>query len=213
MAKRWVLGLGIIIASCLWAQSASARAVFTCTGGSLFIDVQLSDGSWVCYQTTTACAGEWSFDIARASILPSPGVRHPRSVPAKRAMDVLRIASTIRPSDTTITHRVSDTMQSSFQRRSKLQPQGTITISDQRLSPWTRVALSGKVPNGSRTQAKCGAGLYPNGNKCYPCLGCHPCGDSYCDNGNARLTTADLSTELARRGHKVVDGRIKPPRK
>ena len=31
----------------------------------------------------------------------------------------------------------------------------------------------------------CGPGLYPNGTHCYPCLGCHPCGNTYCDNDNA----------------------------
>lgn len=32
----------------------------------------------------------------------------------------------------------------------------------------------------------CPSGTYPNGSNCYPCLGCHPCGDSFCDNGNYR---------------------------
>ena len=27
----------------------------------------------------------------------------------------------------------------------------------------------------NRTAIPCGKGLYPNGNNCYPCLGCHPC--------------------------------------
>src|ERR1035441_2930211 len=31
---------------------------------------------------------------------------------------------------------------------------------------------------GTREVIACGAGLYPNGNNCYPCLGCHPCGNS-----------------------------------
>ena len=35
-------------------------------------------------------------------------------------------------------------------------------------------------------QGGCPNGLYPNGSNCYPCLGCHPCGNTYCDdNTNA----------------------------
>lgn len=34
----------------------------------------------------------------------------------------------------------------------------------------------------SSARVKCPPGTYPNGTNCYPCLGCHPCPPSYCDN-------------------------------
>ena len=47
------------------------------------------------------------------------------------------------------------------------------------------------------TQIQCGPGLYPNGDNCYPCLGCHPCGNTYCDNNNIhakRINQIDIPT-------------------
>ena len=39
---------------------------------------------------------------------------------------------------------------------------------------------------------QCGPGLYPNGNNCYPCLGCHPCGNTYCDN-NSKIKAISIN--------------------
>lgn len=39
----------------------------------------------------------------------------------------------------------------------------------------------------------CAAGTYPNGSNCYPCLGCHPCGNSYCDDNSSKVITVKIS--------------------
>ena len=41
---------------------------------------------------------------------------------------------------------------------------------------------SGTSTTTSSAKVKCPPGTYPNGTNCYPCLGCHPCPPSYCDN-------------------------------
>lgn len=44
----------------------------------------------------------------------------------------------------------------------------------------------------STARVKCPPGTYPNGSNCYPCLGCHPCPPSYCDNStNAMAVPVD----------------------
>jgi hypothetical protein len=40
----------------------------------------------------------------------------------------------------------------------------------------------------------CPPGLYPNGNNCYPCLGCHPCGTSFCDNATNSIINTPISS-------------------
>lgn len=43
-----------------------------------------------------------------------------------------------------------------------------------------------RTPN--LASVSCPSGTYPNGKNCYPCLGCHPCGNTYCDNNSGAIT-------------------------
>jgi hypothetical protein len=59
---------------------------------------------------------------------------------------------------------------------------------------------------------KCPEGLYPNGDNCYPCLGCHPCPGpngttEYCSNFNA-LEPADVAPDAFLAGYVFSGGKM-----
>jgi hypothetical protein len=199
------------------AQRAAARTYFACVNSDLYVCVGI--GSEVgCFHTTTSCAGHWLVSVGRKANIPdNPGVVHTLGVSDREAAEVLRIATELRQSDFHSYYRASDAMQSSLWRRAGLSSKGAIDISERKLAPWLLEGMSsGNFFPDTVERGSCPGDLYPNpkpggGRNCYPCLGCTPCGNSYCSIYRIRLTTADLSPKLAQQGYTVKDGRLRPP--
>jgi hypothetical protein len=219
MLKRVAVAVLLVLG---FAQAVAAKTVFTCSGGTLFIDVPLSDGSWVCYQTTSSCSGEWSFEVGfRANIPDKPGFTHTKNVSARRAAEVLRLATGLEQKGVHLFYRASDSIQKSFWRRAGLSPKGTVGISEKKLAPWLLAGMSsGNLSSGPVGAPGCPDGLYPNpqpggGTNCYPCLGCTPCPPpgQYCGLYRVTLKPSDLSAELATQGYTLRKGKIVPPKK
>ncbi len=230
----------IIIAS----TNAHAKTTLTCTGGHFFIDVQLSDGTWVCWEATTSCSGEWSYTIERANTggvgtgrgitptnaaaavsatsrrqpVPASFAGQPNTPADPQSSNALSILTHLRQTDLKLSYRVSDSMRTAYLNRVHRQVRGPITVSNEQLQPWLAAGLSsGNIAPSPQAFGICPGSTYPNPQPngttaCYPCLGCHPCGDSFCDNGNAIFNRADLSPNATVLGYKVESGKIVPPK-
>jgi hypothetical protein len=231
----------IIVAS----TNAQAKTIITCSGGHTFIDVQLSNGEWSCWEATTSCSGEWSFTIERANtgIIVNGGGTTPTTattaVPATsrrqpipssfagqqpntpidpQSSNALSVLTHLRQTDLKFSYRVPDSMHTAYLNRVHRQPRGTVTVSYEQLQPWLAAGLSnGNIAPTPQAFGICPGSTYPNPlpngtTACYPCLGCHPCGDSFCDNGNAIFNQADLASNATALGYKVAGGKIVPPK-
>ena len=196
----------------------AARTFFGCVNSELYVCPEI-DSSVVCYHTTNSCSGSanWVVAVGRAKLPDHPGFTHTPGVPAGIAAEVFKLARELKASDIRSYYRTNDAVQTAFLRRTGSSSLGTVTISDQQMSPWL---LSG-LPSSNLSEAArgvCPGNLYPNpkkggGTNCYPCLGCTPCGASFCSVTRIALTPADLSPALAQEGYTVHNGKLSPPQK
>jgi hypothetical protein len=210
-----VAGLLMLLAP----RNTSARAEYTCSGGKFFIDVQSSDGTWTCWATNLTCSGEWTYTVERRADVPNPpGYRRSSNIPAARVSEIARMVAILRKEDVIFAYRASDRLLSSYHRRGRFAT-GTLTFSSSSVAHWLSAGLdSGNFGNGSSSKGVCPGDLYPNpkpggGTNCYPCLGCAPCGDSYCSIYRIGLTQDDLSSSLEQEGYAVKNKRITRPKK
>jgi hypothetical protein len=219
------------------SSQAAAMTTMTCTGKHLYIEVEMPDHTWSCYEIVGGCNGEWSYSWRIASPTPQPthstrdlnknDLNKNSAATARTAQadgpneKVVHILGPLKPSNVKDLFHVSDAMLQRYHKQMRGWPQttnlGDLPGGD--IPKWvTELSVTGTVPLSARAAgaaAVCSPPLYPNplpggGTACYPCLGCHPCGDSYCGNVYA-LTGADISPIMASQGYAVIDGKIQKP--
>jgi hypothetical protein len=214
MILRWlfcVISLSVIV------NAATATTFFGCINHVTYVCPQIG-GEVHCYQTTLSCNFRHVLYVNRAAIPQTPGFTHTGSISDRNAAEILRISARLRESDLHFYFGATEAVFTSWLRRARVSPEGKVEVSERRLPAWLLAGMSsGEFLSGALEKRSCSEGFYPKqkpggGRKCYPCLGCAPCGKEYCSIYKARLTTADLSPQLAKRGYTVKNNRLQVPK-
>jgi hypothetical protein len=216
MFRKFLLSLLLLVGMFLCASiRADARqAGYTCTGGHLYFEVQGSDGSWTCMELAGGCpvGQEWSIYYNIRAIRPrgNQTVYQPANTDEAQALTRLR---NLKESDITQFYRATNAVLNSYHRRANFpKARKAAVLFEDELPKWlVNVYVTG-IPPEVVAKGSCPGDLYPNpkpggGHNCYPCLGCTPCGDSYCSLYRV-FTNDDLSPALVSEGYFVRGGRI-----
>lgn len=214
----------LLFASMFLCGSIQAYAVpanYTCTGGHLYLEVQGSDGTWNCWEIAGGCGGEWSvgFDLRSYGNKPADQLATRKTAPDAQTQALTSLKN-LKETDLLRFYRTSTAVLAAYRRRANFpRARQTVIIFKEDLAPWLVTLIQRGTLPASASRGICPGDLFPNPKSdgttgCYPCLGCHPCGDTFCDNKNTvALTNADLSSALAAQRYFVKDGKIHGPLK
>jgi len=206
----------------LFASNQTSTAVltqqgFTCSGKNLFFEVQNSDGSWDCYWMNQPCKGEWSYYWAALSRRPGGTAStvqqssNLRQIAPDEKTQRLLLIQNLEQSDIKLSYRVPASVLAAYRKRAHFPVRESVIVYEDQLPQWLRT-MTERPSGAAAMNGICPGGLYPNplpggGTACYPCLGCHPCGDSYCSNFSA-FASGDLAPVLAQKGYAISNGKI-----
>lgn len=190
-----------------WERGAASGGVRNLKTGRGADATLVGSGSYIGTQSVSN-AGTTS----GATVAPSDSyggvARKPNNAPTSQ--EVLALLQKVKQSDLKLYYKAPSSVADAFKKRVSwpTASKGHITIPSDIPAPTFPGPLSGPVMRGI-----CPGNLYPNpqpggGTACYPCLGCHPCGDSYCSNSNLLLKRGDLAPALLNKGYTISSGRI-----
>jgi hypothetical protein len=191
---------------------ASALNSVTCSGGHVYLEQSHPDGD-ICWDTGLTCNGEWTYSWRLGkkggdggNVSASSQARIGGGNSGNTPQEIIKMLSSLKESDLTLFYQAPSSIVASFKLRKgwPATSKGTIEIPQGTLPTWFET-LARKTSSGA-TEALNRAKSYPPHG--YPCLGCHPCPPSYCDDNNKRMTASDLAPVLSQQGYRVIDGKI-----